>query len=95
MRFLYQGLPRKPSGRVIARSTSRNAALVDTGETAHVAILLSPDGGTRNLTMYVGQKGINASGAEASDFLSRNGLAFGSLDGGQCRGRQVSRFADG
>ena len=55
-----------------------NAALVDTGETAHVAILLSPDGGTRNLTMYVGQKGINASGAEASDFLSRNGLAFGS-----------------
>lgn len=55
-----------------------NAALVDTGETGHVAILLSPDGGTRNLTMYIGKKGINASGAEASDFLSRNGLAYGS-----------------
>jgi hypothetical protein len=56
-----------------------NAALVDTGETGHVAILLSPDGGTRNLTMYVGEKGVNASGAEASDFLSRNGLAYGSF----------------
>jgi hypothetical protein len=55
-----------------------NAALIDTGETGHVAILLSPDGGTRNLTMYVGEKGINASGAAASDFLSRNGLAYGS-----------------
>ena len=55
-----------------------NAALIDTGETGHVAILLSPDGGTRNLTLYVGEKGKDSSGAAASDFLSRNGLAYGS-----------------
>ena len=61
-----------------------NAALVDTGETGHVALLLSPDGGTRNLTLYIGEKGRDANGAAASDFLSRNGLAYGSyyyLDG--------------
>ena len=55
-----------------------NAALVDTGETEHVALLLSPDGGTRRLALYIGEKGKNAAGAAASDFLSRNGLAYGS-----------------
>ncbi len=55
-----------------------NAALVDTGETGHVAILLSPDGGTRNMTLYVGEKGTDSSGAAATDFLSRNGLTYGS-----------------
>jgi hypothetical protein len=55
-----------------------NAALLDTGETGHVAILLSPDGGTQAMKLYVGVKGKNASGAPASDFLSRNGLAYGS-----------------
>ena len=55
-----------------------NAALVDTGETGHVALLLSPDGGTRNMTLYIGEKGRDATGAAASDFLSRNGLAYGS-----------------
>ena len=55
-----------------------NAALIDTGETGHVAILLSPDGGTQNMTLYIGEKGIDSNGAAASDFLSRNGLAHGS-----------------
>lgn len=55
-----------------------NAALVDTGETGHVALLLSPDGGTQNMRMYIGVKGKDASGAAANDFLSRNGLAYGS-----------------
>lgn len=55
-----------------------NAALIDTGETGHVALLLSPDGGTRDLRLYIGEKGRAADGSVASDFLSRNGLAYGS-----------------
>ncbi len=55
-----------------------NAALVDTGETDHVALILSPDGGTQELKMYVGQKGLDATGQPSDSFLARNGLAFGS-----------------
>ena len=55
-----------------------NAALVDTGETGHVALLLSPDGGTQNMRIYIGEKGKDASGNASSDFLARNGLAYGS-----------------
>lgn len=55
-----------------------NAALIDTGETGHIALLLSPDGGTRDLRLYIGEKGRAADGSAASDFLSRNGLAYGS-----------------
>ncbi len=55
-----------------------NAALLDTGETNHVALLLSPDGGSRNMQIYIGQKGKDTSGAASTDFLARNGLAYGS-----------------
>jgi hypothetical protein len=55
-----------------------NAALLDTGETGHVALLLSPDGGDRVLRMYVGEKGKDASGNNSNSFLARNGLAYGS-----------------
>ncbi len=55
-----------------------NAALVDTGETDHVALLLSPDGGSERMQLYVGEKGKDTSGSPASDFLTRNGLAYGS-----------------
>ncbi len=55
-----------------------NAALIDTGETDHVALLLSPDGGSGRMKIYVGEKGKDASGNTSSDFLARNGLAFGS-----------------
>lgn len=55
-----------------------NAALVDTGETDHVALLLSPDGGTQNMQFYIGEKGKDAVGNSSSDFLARNGLAYGS-----------------
>jgi hypothetical protein len=55
-----------------------NAALLDTGETDHVALLLSPDGGSRNMQMYIGQKGRDANGHASTDFLARNGLAYGS-----------------
>ncbi len=55
-----------------------NAALVDTGETNHVALLLSPDGGSQNMKIYIGEKGKDSSGSASSDFLARNGLAYGS-----------------
>ncbi|HIF93701.1 MAG TPA: hypothetical protein EYG46_11725 [Myxococcales bacterium] len=55
-----------------------NAALLDTGEESHVALLLSPDGGSQRMQLYIGEKGKDASGSAASSFLSRNGLAFGS-----------------
>jgi hypothetical protein len=55
-----------------------NAALIDTGETDHVAILLSPDGGSTEMQLYIGEKGKDATGASATDFLARNGLAYGS-----------------
>ena len=55
-----------------------NAALVDTGETNHVALLLSPDGGTQQMKIYIGEKGKDTSGNASSDFLARNGLAYGS-----------------
>ena len=55
-----------------------NAALLDTGESNHIALLLAPDGGTRNMPMYIGEKGKDANGNASSDFLARNGLAYGS-----------------
>jgi hypothetical protein len=55
-----------------------NAALLDTGETNHIALLLSPDGGTQTMKLYIGQKGKDASGNPANTFLARNGLAYGS-----------------
>lgn len=55
-----------------------NAALVDTGETDHVALLLSPDGGTQDMKIYIGEKGKDPNGNASNEFLARNGLAFGS-----------------
>jgi hypothetical protein len=55
-----------------------NAALLDTGETNHIALLLSPDGGTQRMQLYIGEKGKDKTGAASTDFLARNGLAYGS-----------------
>jgi hypothetical protein len=55
-----------------------NAALIDTGEENHVAIVLSPDGGTQQLKLYIGEKGRDINGNPSNDFLARNGLAYGS-----------------
>lgn len=55
-----------------------NGALLDTGETGHVALLLSADGGSREMKLYVGEKGKDSSGSASSSFLARNGLAYGS-----------------
>lgn len=54
-----------------------NAALLDSGDTNHVAILLSPDGGTSIMKLYIGDKGKDAAGNASSTFLARNGLAYG------------------
>lgn len=55
-----------------------NAALLDTGETNHVALMLSPDGGTQTMQLYIGEKGKDANGNASASFLARNGLAYGS-----------------
>ena len=55
-----------------------NAALLDTGETSHVALLLSPDGGSQRTQLYIGEKGKDTSGSASNSFLARNGLAYGS-----------------
>ncbi|MEM7682850.1 MAG: dockerin type I domain-containing protein [Planctomycetota bacterium] len=57
-----------------------NAALIDTGETNHVALLLSPDVESTDgdLQIYVGQKGLDANGNPSNSFLARNGLAYGN-----------------
>jgi len=60
------------------RDSWENAALLDTGETDHVALLLSPDGGSQTMKLYIGEKGKDASGNASSDFLARNGLEYGS-----------------
>jgi hypothetical protein len=54
-----------------------NAALLDTGDTSHVALLLSPDGGSSTMRLYIGDKGKDATGAASNSFLARNGLAYG------------------
>lgn len=55
-----------------------NAALLDTGETDHVALLLSPDGGSQRMQLYIGEKGKDTDGSASNGFLARNGLAWGS-----------------
>jgi hypothetical protein len=55
-----------------------NAALLDTGETQHVALLLSPDGGSQRMQLYIGEKDKDTSGNASNAFLARNGLAYGS-----------------
>ena len=56
-----------------------NAALIDTNETDHIALLLSPDRHSQNetLKLYIGHKGKDSNGSDSSDILSRNGLAYG------------------
>jgi hypothetical protein len=55
-----------------------NAALIDTGETDHVALLVSPDGGTSRMVLYIGEKSRAANGGFSNSLLARNGLAYGS-----------------
>jgi hypothetical protein len=56
-----------------------NAALIDTGDTQHIALMLSADGGTETLRLYVGKKDVDEYGQPQKDsnFLARNGLLYG------------------
>ena len=57
-----------------------NVAMIDTGETQHVIMILSPDYGSKSLRMYVGRKGFRTNGESCGactgdeDILARNGL---------------------
>lgn len=55
-----------------------NAALIDTGENDHIALLLSPDGGSQTMKIYIGEKGKGFDGSPSTEFMARNGLAYGS-----------------
>jgi hypothetical protein len=57
-----------------------NAALIDTGETSHISLVLPPDGGSEDMQLYIGHKGHDKNCIQASppNFLERNGLACGS-----------------
>ena len=56
-----------------------NAALVDTGNTTHTALILSEDKNAARFQLYVGEKGNDANGDGAIDFLERNGLRGGTV----------------
>ncbi len=67
------------------RESTENAAMIDTGETKHIALLFSPDYGQQRLRLYVGVKGRRIDGTFCGNtctgeagFLARNGLAYGS-----------------
>jgi len=56
-----------------------NVSLIRTYQNNTVALLLSMDGGSGNLKLYIGQKNKNKKGqVDTNDFLARNGLAYGS-----------------
>lgn len=59
----------------VGRGSWENAALVDTGTTTHVALLLGDDAQSTPLYLYVGAK----STAGGANFLQRNGLSGGQL----------------
>jgi hypothetical protein len=57
-----------------------STALLDTGSPHFLALLLSPDGGTEDMRIYIGHKGMdrNCNRASLPRFLDRNGMACGS-----------------
>lgn len=59
-----------------------NGALIDTGNTTHVALLLNADTSSspgQPLRMYVGKKGVDVNNDGQIDLLERNGLRGGSI----------------
>lgn len=63
----------------MGRGSWENVCQLDTGTTTHVAFALGDDLESSPLYLYIGEKGKNIDGLPATDFLSRNGLAFGKL----------------
>lgn len=59
-----------------------NAALVDSGNTTHVALILQDDLGSAPgapIRLYIGEKNVDANSDGSIDFLERNGLRGGSI----------------
>ena len=59
-----------------------NAALVDTGNMTHVAVILMSDVGSSPgdyIRMYIGKKGVDVNSDDEIDFLERNGLRGGTV----------------
>ena len=67
---LYEAADVAPAG-----GRWENACIIDSGNTEQVALLLSSDGGTDQLYLYVGTK----STAADANFLARNGLVGGQI----------------
>jgi hypothetical protein len=67
-----------PNAAGMPADSWENAAAIDTRETGHIALLLSSDGGTMEMKLYVGVKGLDKDGAASDSFLARNGLAWGT-----------------
>ena len=63
-------------------ATWENAALVDTGTSSHVALVMNSDvssGAGDYLRLYVGEKNVDANGDSQIDFLECNGLRGGTV----------------
>lgn len=66
----------------LGNASWENAALVDTGNTTHVALVLNSDVGSSPgdyLRLYVGEKNIDDNSDGEIDFLERNGLRGGTI----------------
>jgi len=55
-----------------------NAALLDTDETEHIALLLSAAGGSSSMKLYNGDNAHDSNGNPSGSFLARTGLAYES-----------------
>jgi len=63
----------------VMQDSFENVALLRTYERHHVVFLMSMDGGSKTLRLYVGHKNKGRDGDfNPLDFMPRNGLAFGS-----------------
>jgi len=63
----------------MTQDSIENVALIRTFEKNHICFLVSIDGGTKALKIYVGQKNKGRDGRPNTvDFMARNGLTLGS-----------------
>ncbi|QEG34024.1 TolB-like translocation protein [Bythopirellula goksoeyrii] len=63
----------------LGTSSWENSALVDTGNSTHIAMVLNADKSDEPLRLYVGEKGVDANLDGSIDLLERNGLRGGTV----------------